>query len=232
MRVRVALLQLLAQRAEQLQRDARTRRRSTARARAGSCARARGSRPPVETAIARSPRRMIEGRMKLHRCVTSTTLQSIWRAPRPRRPARSCRCRSVAAITRKQPSRSLALVGAQLELDPSLLRPAAHLLGRLERDDAHARAGVQQASDLSLADLARADDERRAPGQVEDRRVVGSRLPAPAALAPARRAGLATLRSTVARCVISSPSLAPLVALGELGERPAARARSAGASRP
>ena len=66
-----------------------------------------GLAPPVETAIARSPRRTIEGRMKLHRCVTSTTLQSIWRASASSNTRTLVSLSSVAAITRKQPSRSV-----------------------------------------------------------------------------------------------------------------------------
>ena len=70
------------------------------------CLATTGLAPPVEIASASSPRRTIEGTMKLHSGGTLTTLQSRFRASASCQTMRLIASRLVAAITRKQPSRS------------------------------------------------------------------------------------------------------------------------------
>ena len=65
-----------------------------------------GLAPPVEIARASSPRRTIDGTMKLQSGGTSTTLQSMFLASASCQTMRLMASRLVAAMTRKQPSRS------------------------------------------------------------------------------------------------------------------------------
>ena len=204
-----------------------------------------GLAPPVETAIARSPWRTIEGRMKLHRWVTSTTLQSIWR------------CLGVL----EDPHVGVVVLGrgdhqeAAVEVARSRRRaararscpprPSARTCSRGgQRHDLARRApAVSRPAILPSPTLAGADHERvRAPrcrGSPGSRGAICQRRPA---LAPARehrreaaRAAASPLPRRRERCTALSgrrfatvTASAP-AALGELVSELEARARSAGA---
>ena len=159
--------------------------------------------------------------MKLHRCVTSTTLHSIWRA------SASSNTRTLVSLSLGRGDHQEAAVEVR-----ALVRRAARARSRpssaqrrtwsvaVERHDlAPRRRRSARPAIFPSPTLPAPTTSARAAGDVEDRGVVGAALPAPAALAPAREHARATPSCRpVARCR-HQPSRPWRPLLGELGQR-------------